>query len=94
MSCGVGHRCSLDLVLLWLWCRPVATALMIRPLAWKPPYAVGVALKRQKTQKKKGKKVIWGVSTVAQRVKNLNSIHEGWGSIPVLAQWVKDPVLP
>ena len=25
-SCGVGHRCSLDLVLLWLWCRPAAIA--------------------------------------------------------------------
>jgi len=36
MSCGVGHRCSSDLVLLWLWCRPAATA-PIRPLAWEPP---------------------------------------------------------
>ena len=31
VSCGVGHRCSLDLVVLWLWCRPPAAAL-IRPL--------------------------------------------------------------
>ena len=37
-------RHGLDPVLLWLCCRPVATAL-IRPLAWEPPYAVGVALK-------------------------------------------------
>ena len=22
MSCGVDRRCGLDLVLLWLWCRP------------------------------------------------------------------------
>ena len=28
MSYGVGHRCGLDLVLLWLWCRPAATALI------------------------------------------------------------------
>ena len=34
----------MDLVLLWLWYRPVATAL-IGSLAWKPPYAEGVALK-------------------------------------------------
>ena len=34
---------------LWLWCRPVATAL-VGPLAWEPSYAVGAALKRH-TQK-------------------------------------------
>ena len=33
--------------LLWLWRRPAATA-PIRPLAWRHPYATGVALKRQK----------------------------------------------
>ena len=26
MSCGVGHRCSTDLALLWLWHRRAATA--------------------------------------------------------------------
>ena len=26
MSCGVGHRHSLDLALLWLWCRLAAVA--------------------------------------------------------------------
>ena len=36
-----------DTALLWLWCRPVATA-PIAPLAWDPPYATGVALERQK----------------------------------------------
>ena len=52
MSCGVGHRLGSDLALLWLWCRPAATAL-IQPLAWEPPYAVGVALKIQKKEKTK-----------------------------------------
>ena len=46
MSCGVGCTCGLDPVLLWLWCRPVATA-PIGPLDWEPPYVKGVALKRQ-----------------------------------------------
>ena len=55
MSCGVGHRCGSDLVLLWLWCRPAATAL-IQPLGWEHSYAVGVALKRQKTKDKRQKK--------------------------------------
>ena len=49
MSCGVGGRHGSDPTWLWLWLRrrPVATALM-RPLAWKPPYATGAALGRQK----------------------------------------------
>ena len=51
MSCDVGHRCDLDLALLWLWCRPAATA-PIRPLAWESLYAVGVGLKRTKRQNK------------------------------------------
>ena len=52
MSCGVGHRLCLDLVLLWLWCRLTAAAL-IQPLAWELAYAVGAALKRKKRKKKK-----------------------------------------
>ena len=51
MSCGVGHRLGLDPVLLWLWCRPAATAL-IGPLAWEPPYALGAALEKTKKKKK------------------------------------------
>ena len=45
MSCGVGCRHSLDLAFLWLWHRPAAVA-PIRHLAWEPPYATGVALKK------------------------------------------------
>ena len=50
MSCAVGCRHGLDLVLLWLWCRLAAIAL-IRPLAWELPYAAGVALEKTKTKK-------------------------------------------
>ena len=51
MSCGVGCRISWDLALLWLWCKPAATAL-IHSLAWEPLYASGTALNRQKKKKK------------------------------------------
>ena len=50
MSCGVGCKRSLDLVLLWLWHRLAATA-SIRPLAWEPLYAAG-APQTDKRQKK------------------------------------------
>ena len=52
MSCGVVYRRGSDLALLWLRCRPAAVAL-IRPLAWEPPCAMGAALKKQKTKKKR-----------------------------------------
>ena len=54
MSCGVGGRCGSDPELLWLWCRPAATA-PIRPLIWELPYAMGVALKSKTTQTNKQK---------------------------------------
>ena len=54
MNYGVGHRCSSDLVLLWLWCRPAGVA-MIRPVAWEPPCAAGAALKSKKKKKKQVK---------------------------------------
>ena len=55
MSCGVGRRCGSDPTLLWLWCRLVATTPIV-PQAWEPPYALGVALKRQKDKKKEKRK--------------------------------------
>ena len=36
--------------LLWLWCRPAATA-PVQSLAWEPPYAAGAALQRTKKKK-------------------------------------------
>jgi len=63
VNCGVGCRHGSDPELLWLWCRPVATA-SIRPLAWESPYAARAAqeiatttttkkTKNKKTNKKK-----------------------------------------
>ena len=62
MSCGVGHRRSPDLMLLWLWCRPAAVAPIIR-LAWVPPRAVSSALK--KTKKKKLIKGSYGLISIS-----------------------------
>ena len=50
----LSRRHGSDLALLWLSCRLAATATN-RPLAWEPPYAIGAALKRQKTKKVKNK---------------------------------------
>ena len=56
-SCCVGCRSGSDLVLLWLWHRLSAAAL-IQSLAWELPYAEVAALKRPK--KKKKKKIAYG----------------------------------
>ena len=71
MSSGVGRRRSSDLALLWLWCRPAATAL-IQPQAWESPHATGAALKRQKKKKKKK-----GILTHATAWMNLKDIILG-----------------
>ena len=57
MSCGVGGRCGLDPMLLWLWCW-LEAAVAIGPLAWETPYIAGTALKRQKQNKTKKKNAV------------------------------------
>ena len=50
MSYGVACRLGSDPMLLWLWHRLAAKA-PLRPLAWEPPYATGVALEKGKKKK-------------------------------------------
>ena len=94
MSCGVGHTHGLDLALLWLWQRLAATA-PIRPLAWEPPNAAVQPLKNN--NKKKNALQIGDFPFGAQRkLIQLGTIrlrvhNEVLGSIPGLAQWIKDP---
>ena len=61
-----------DPALLWLWHRPVATAL-IQPLAWEPPYAAGAALEKAKRQKNKNKKKTNCIS-IHEDVTNLEAL--------------------
>ena len=62
MSCGVGRRHASDPVLLWLWCRPAAVALI--PLAWELPYATSVALKSKKTTTTKKREHVFSAKEV------------------------------
>ena len=77
MSHVVGRRLDLDLALLWLWCRSTAVA-PIQPLAWEPPCAVGVALRRQK-------KVISSVDSIHTNL----LIVLAWHSYTVSYRWEK-----
>ena len=74
-SCSVGHRCGSDPVLLWLWRRPAAVAL-IQPLVQELPYTVGEALKRKKNPKgeEKGKK------------RRGNTLYQLWSTVGVCDQ--------
>ena len=71
MSFGVGCRCGWDLVLLWLWYR-LAAAALIRPLAWELPCATDVALKTKTKEKKRKKKRL----LVAKEERGISGI--GW----------------
>ena len=85
MSCGVGRRCGSDLALPWLWYRPAA-AVLIGPLAWEPPHAMGATLKDKKTKKiKKIKFRILHNSFYSPTAFHLSSI----GTLPIMEKsWV------
>ena len=91
MNCGVGCRCTSDLALLWLWrcCRPAATAL-IRPLAWEPPHATGLALEKAKRPKKKKKEREIGYFAFCLREVPENSLYVSLVVIVVQIQQGKD----
>ena len=91
-----------DLVLLWLWHR-LAAAALIQSLAWDFVQAEGKAVKGKKKKKKKKEcdvelqyqkcNEFWSCH-VGSVVMNPTRNHENVGSIPGLAQWGKDPPLP
>ena len=53
MRCGVGHRCGLDLALLW---HRLAAAALFQPLAWEHLYAAYAGKERKKEGWKERKK--------------------------------------
>ena len=50
VSRGIGRKHGSDSMLLWLWYR-LAAAALIHPLAWELPYAAGVTLKTKEKKK-------------------------------------------
>ena len=77
MSCGVGYRHSLDLVLLWLWYW-LAAAAPIQPLAQELPNAVDVTRhplppKIKQKKKKKERKKIEKIEMILETGWNLRS---------------------
>ena len=75
MSCGVGCIHGSDPMLLWLWRRPMTTA-PIRPLAWEPPYAVGVALEKAKKDKKNHQKGLQNSKMKKKKIKIEESLMD------------------
>ena len=79
--CGAGHRRGSDPVLLWLWHRSAASAL-IQPLAQELPYAAGAALKSKKKKKRERERKKWkgrnlnGYCRNTKKKKNLREYHE------------------
>ena len=75
LSCGIGCRNGLDLVLQWLWCRPAARA-PSWPLAWEPPYAMSTALKRQKKRERELLKILLKPFKKMMRRKHIETLYE------------------
>ena len=68
-----------DPALLWLWCR-LAAAVLIRPLAWEPPYAAGAALKdKMKAHDTKTDQAWLLLSRQSILVSELTHVYKGQG---------------
>ena len=66
VSCGVGHRGSLDPSLLWLWCRPAAATLDLTP-------SLGTSICHGYDPKKQKKKKKYSIfPTTPHSIKSLN----------------------
>ena len=96
----MGRRGSSDPMLLWLWLRRAAVALIQPSLVTSIRLECGPK-KQNKTKQAviTGKKVhsektVLGVPVVVQWLTNPTRNHEVEGSVPALAQWVNDPALP
>ena len=89
VSCGVGCRQGSEPTLLRLWCRPEGTAAVLS-LAWEPPCATGVALRR-KNQNQKTPKKLSDISIVEGEEKSPSSICNPTGTF---WQNIKHDVLP
>ena len=80
-SCSTGHGCVSDQVLLWLWCR-LATAALIRPVTWTFLYAAGVALKKERKEKKE--KASRSPGALAACGRHCSAKHDnGWKGQPM-----------
>ena len=89
MSCGVGCRRGSDPALLWLWRRPVATAL-IRTLAWEPSYAARVAQEMAKRQKKKKKELQLPATATARATQDPSHVSDLYRSSQQC--WILNPL--
>ena len=100
ISCGVGHKCSSDPALLWLWCKPAAAA-PIGPLAWELSHATGSALKRKKKKtfyfyllisfspKDHASVLIWLIVLLCLKSSEVSTVVQQVKDLPLLQLWLR-----